>query len=152
MSMSLEIIKCYLRLPTAYEIWNALSKAFYNGDDELQVFFLNQKAFTAKQRGKTLFVYYGESTKSFQELDRCDTVVIKDLDDVQVYRKSIERLRVHIFLAGLEEDFDQIRREILQSETVPNLEECYSLVQRETRHCTTLKCESETSEASTMVV
>ena len=48
MSMSLEIMKPYLHLPTAQEIWSALSKAFYDGSDELPVFTLNQKAFTAK--------------------------------------------------------------------------------------------------------
>jgi len=50
MSKTPEIMKRYLRLLTAYEIWSALSKAFYNGSDELQVFALNQKAFTAKQK------------------------------------------------------------------------------------------------------
>jgi hypothetical protein len=47
MSMMPEIMKRYLRLSTAHEIWSALSKAFYDGSDELQVFVLNQKAFTA---------------------------------------------------------------------------------------------------------
>ena len=41
MSMSLEIMRSFLHLPTAYEIWDALSKAFYDGSDELQVFSLN---------------------------------------------------------------------------------------------------------------
>ena len=65
MSMSLEIMKRYLRLPTAQEIWSALSKAFYDGSDELQVFTLNQKAFTAKQNGRSLSEYYGELTELF---------------------------------------------------------------------------------------
>ena len=40
MSLSPEIMKQYIRLPTAQNIWKALSKAFYNGADELQVFTL----------------------------------------------------------------------------------------------------------------
>ena len=36
-------MKRYLRLPTAQEIWSALSKDFYDGSDELQVFTLNKK-------------------------------------------------------------------------------------------------------------
>ena len=89
MSMSPEIMKCYLRLPTAYEIWDALSKTFYDGSGELQVFTLNQKAFTAKQHGKTLSLYYGELIEIFQELDHRDKVVMKDPDDVTAYHKSI---------------------------------------------------------------
>ncbi|KAJ0083936.1 hypothetical protein Patl1_30419 [Pistacia atlantica] len=69
MSMSPEIMKRYLRLSTAREIWSALSKAFYDGSDELLVFFLHQKAFIAKQNGRSLSVYYGELIEIFQELN-----------------------------------------------------------------------------------
>ncbi|KAJ0099192.1 hypothetical protein Patl1_19961 [Pistacia atlantica] len=48
-SMSLEIMKRYLRLPIAREIWSALAKAFYDGVDESQLFALNQQAFSTKQ-------------------------------------------------------------------------------------------------------
>ena len=86
------------RLPTVQEIWSVLSKAFYDGSDELQVFTLNKKAFTTKQSGKSLFEYYGELTEFFCELDHLDKVVMKDPEDIAAYRKSIERQRVHILL------------------------------------------------------
>ena len=41
-SMSSKIMKQYLRLPTAHEIWTALAKAFYDGANESQLFALNQ--------------------------------------------------------------------------------------------------------------
>ena len=44
-SMSPKIMKRYLRLPTAHEIWTILAKAFYDGADESQLFALNQRAF-----------------------------------------------------------------------------------------------------------
>ncbi|KAL3537858.1 hypothetical protein ACH5RR_001224 [Cinchona calisaya] len=44
---------------------------------------------------------------------------MKDPDDVTAYQKSIERLRVHIFLARLDGDFEQVRGEILRKEPVP---------------------------------
>ena len=108
MSMTPDIMKRYLRIPTAREIWNALSKAFYDGNDEMHVYSLHKKAFSAKQGAKSLSVYYGELTEIFQELDHRDKVVMKDLDDVTAYRQSIERTRVHIFLAGLDKSFDQL--------------------------------------------
>ena len=128
MSMKPEIMKRYLRLPTALDIWNALSKAFYDGSDELQVFVLNQRAFTAKQNNRNLTEYYGELVEIFRELDHRDKVVMKDPDDVKSYQKSIERLRVNIFLAGLDDDFEQVRGEILRKEVAPDLEECYALI------------------------
>ncbi|KAH9685411.1 protein kinase domain-containing protein [Citrus sinensis] len=86
---------------------DALSKAFYDGSDELQVFTLNQKVFSTKQNGQPLSKFYGELIEIFRELDHRDKVVMKDPEDVVIYRRSVERLRVHIFLAGLDEEFDQ---------------------------------------------
>ncbi|KAL5569096.1 hypothetical protein UlMin_025671 [Ulmus minor] len=103
-SMSPKIMK---HLPDATNIWSALSKAFFNGSDEFQVFHLNQKIFITKQGEKSLYVYYGELTQMFHELDHRDRVVMKDADDLETYRKSVERKRVHMFLAGLISIFEQ---------------------------------------------
>ncbi|RVX00688.1 hypothetical protein CK203_030295 [Vitis vinifera] len=108
MSMSPEIMKSYLCLPIAQEIWSALSKVFYDGSDELQVFTLNKKAFIAKQSNRSLSKYCGELIEIFCELDHRDKVVMKDPEDIAAYWKSIERQRVHIFLAGLDGDFEQV--------------------------------------------
>ena len=40
-SMSLEIMKRYIHLPTTRDNWKALCKDFYDGENELQVFILN---------------------------------------------------------------------------------------------------------------
>ncbi|XP_029125592.1 uncharacterized protein LOC114915276 [Cajanus cajan] len=152
MSMSPKIMKRYIRLSTAHKIWSALSKAFYDGSDELQVFTLNQKAFTARQSGKSLSEYYGELTEIFCELDQRDKVSMKDPDDVETYQGSIQRLRVHIFLSGLDGIFEQIRGEILRKEPIPDLEECYALVRREALRHASLKMEPEHADSSAMVV
>ena len=151
MSMKPEIMKRYLRLPTAQEIWVALSKAFDDGSDELQVFFLNQRAFTANQNGRTLSKYYRELAEIFRELDHRDKVVMKDPKDITTYQRSVERLRVHIFLAGLDGEFEQVRGEILRKETVPDLEECYFAIRREEVRRTAQKEKSKDYEASAMV-
>lgn len=142
MSMSPEIMKRYIWLPTAREIWDALSKAFYNRDDEMQVFTLNRRAFSAKQNGRALSIYYGELTEIFGELDHRDKVVMENPNDFESYRKSIQRLRVHIFLAGLDESFEQIRSEILIKDRIRELESCYALVHREYVQRTTMAKES----------
>ena len=128
MSMSPKIMKRYLSLPTTLEIWSVYSKPFYDGSDELQVFTLNKKVFTTKQSGRSLSECYGEITEIFCELDHWDKVVMKDLDDIAAYQKSIERQRVHIFLTGLDGDFEQVRGEILRKDPLPDLEDCYALI------------------------
>jgi hypothetical protein len=150
MSMTPDIMKRYIRLPTAREIWKALSKAFYDGTDELRVFSLNQRAFSAKQIGRPLSIFYGELTEIFSELDHRDKVVMKDSSDVEAYRNSIQRQRVHIFLAGLDDDFEQIRGEILRKDPVPGLEECYAFVRREDLRRGAMNGQQTNSEASAM--
>ncbi|KAG5530532.1 hypothetical protein RHGRI_025472 [Rhododendron griersonianum] len=149
--MSPEIMKRYLRLRTTREIWNALAKTFYDGSDESQIFSLNQRAFSTKQMSRPLSTYYGDLIKIFQELDHCDKIVMKDPDDVVAYQKSVERLRVHIFLNGLDAEFEQLRGEILRKDPVLDLEETYAYVCQDAIRRTTLNEESNHPKSSATV-
>lgn len=91
-SMTPEIMKRYLRLRTAREIWSALAKAFYDGSDETQIFALNQRAFSLRQSGRSLPTYFGELVEIFQELDHRDKVKMNDPDDIIMYKASVEKL------------------------------------------------------------
>ena len=151
MSMSLEIMKRYIHLPIVRDIWKALSKAFYDGVDELQVFSSNQRAFSAKQNGRPLSIYYGEQTEIFSELDHRDKVVMVDETDIASYRKFLQRQRVHIFLSRLEGDFEQVRGEIFRKDPIPELKECYALVRHEDVRREVMYEQLENYEASAMV-
>jgi hypothetical protein len=112
---------------------------------------LNQRAFFAKQNGRTLSVYYGELTEIFSELDHRDKVIMENEKDVESYRKSVQQQRVNIFLVGLDGDFEQIRGEILIKDHISELEACYALVCRESVQHATMNGEPEKFEASAMV-
>ena len=58
---------------------------------------------------------------------------------------------MHIFLAGLEGDFEQVRGEILRKDPILELEECYALVRREDVQCGVMNGQLKNSEASAMV-
>ena len=92
---------------------------------------MNQRAFSAKQNGKPLSIYYGEMTEIFSGLDHHDKVVMVDGTDIASYQKVLQRQRVHIFLVRLEGDLEQVRGKILRKDHIPELEECYALVRRE---------------------
>ena len=77
---------------------------------------------------------------------------MKDPEDIAAYRKSIERQWVHIFLAGLDGDFEQVRGEILRKDPLPDLEECYALIRREAVRHASMKVEYDNPDTSTMVV
>lgn len=151
MSMSLEIMKRYIHLPTARAIWKALSTTFYDGADELHVCTLNQKAYSAKQNGRSLSSYYEELIEFLCELDHYDKVIKENEKDASSYHKSIQWQRVHIFLAGLDGEFEQFCREILRKYPIQDLEECYSMVRRESIRHVTVNRDLEKSEAAAMV-
>ena len=54
-----------------------------------------------------------------------------DETDIASDQKLFQQQRVHIFLAGLEGDFEQVRGKILRKDPISELEECYALVRRE---------------------
>ena len=58
---------------------------------------------------------------------------------------------MHIILARLEGDFEQVRGKILRKDPIPELEECYALVRREDVRRWVINGQLENSEASAMV-
>ncbi|KAK2991709.1 hypothetical protein RJ640_014987 [Escallonia rubra] len=83
--------------------------------------------------------------------DHRDKVIMESENDVESYRKSVQRQRVHIFLAGLDGEFEQVRAEILRKDPIPELEACHALIRRESVRRTKMVEESERTEASAMV-
>ena len=77
---------------------------------------------------------------------------MKDPEDIATYWKSIERQWVHIFLAGLDGDFEQVWGEILHKDPLHDLEECYALIRREAVRHASMKAKSDNLDTSAMVV
>ena len=46
--MSSALMQRFIRFQTAKKIWDTVSKTFYDGSDETQLFELNQKSFTTQ--------------------------------------------------------------------------------------------------------
>ena len=74
-----------------------------------------------------------------------------DETNIASYQKLLQRKRVHIFLVGLEGDFEQVRGEILRKDLIPELEECYALVRCKDVQHWVMNEQLENSEASAMV-
>ena len=74
-----------------------------------------------------------------------------DETDIASYQKLLQRQRVHVFLAGLEGDFEQVHGEILRKDPILELEECYALVCREDVRRGVMNEQLENYEASAMV-
>ena len=149
--MTSEIMKRYLCLRTTREIWSALAKAFYDGSDETQIFALNQHAFSIRQSGRSLPTYYGELIEIIQELDYHDKVKMRDPEDIIMYKVAVEKLMIHIFLNGLNAEFEQVRGRILRMDPSLDLECTYAYIHREANHRTLLTSDLTTFESVAML-
>lgn len=132
-SMSPHLMQRFIRLITAREIWEAVSKTFYDGSDETRLFELNQQSFSTTQNGRPLSTYYNELVAIFQEIDHRSTSHEESVEGIVQLHAAMMRLRVHIFLSGLDSEFDQIRGEILRKEPKMDLEAAYACVRRESQ-------------------
>ena len=100
MSMSLKIVKHYLRLLTASEILSALTKALYDESENYKFFLLETKIFCCQEKWKTTLCILWRVDRNISRVgSSCDKVVMKHPEVIEAYKKYIEWLRVHIFLA-----------------------------------------------------
>ena len=106
-------------------------KTFYDGSDESRLFELNQKSYSIKQEGKSVSTYYNELIALFQEIDDRTASQGETVEGVVQLHSIIHRLRVHIFLCGLDFEFDKVHEEILLKDPKLDLESTYACVRRE---------------------
>lgn len=106
-SMTPPLMQRFIRFPTATEIWDAVARTFYDGSDETQIFELNKKSFSTKQNCRPLPTYYNELLFIFQEIDHRTQSQATTVVSVVENHSAMARLRVHIFLSGLDPVFDK---------------------------------------------
>jgi predicted aspartyl protease len=125
-----------------------VSKTFYDGSNETRLFELNQKSFSIKQEGRLVSIYYNELVALFQEIDHRTTSQGETVEGVVQLHSIMHQLRVHIFLSGLDSEFEQVRGEILCKDPKLDLERTYACIKREFQQRKTIGNYRITSEHS----
>ena len=69
-----------------------------------------------KQTGASITKYYSKLIKIFQKLDKLSPFTMEHHINIETRRKEVDYLWVYIFLAWLNNNFDQIKGEILRME------------------------------------
>ncbi|CAL9011823.1 unnamed protein product [Prunus brigantina] len=143
-------IKQFIRYDTAKQVWAAIKQTYSDGADEAKIYDLHSRSFIMKQAGTSVAKYYSELTEIFQELDQLSPSTMEHPKDIETRRKEVDHLRVYIFLAGLDNNFDQIRGEILWMEPKPELEAAYAHIKRESNRQGTMSEAGVTSDATAL--
>lgn len=130
-SMEPTIGKLYLFLPTAKDVWDAVRDCYSDLENSSQIYDLKTRLWQSKQGDRDVTTYYNIMVTLWQELDQCYEDDWKDPSDATKFQKREENDRVYMFLAGLNQELDEVRGRILGRKPLPSMREVFSEVRRE---------------------
>ncbi|GKD19153.1 retrovirus-related pol polyprotein from transposon TNT 1-94, partial [Tanacetum coccineum] len=113
---------------------------------------LHRKWFSTKQSGRSIATYYDELASLFQEIDQRNTMKGESISSIALLQKYVGRLRVHMFLSGLDNVYDQVRGEILRKDPPLTLEQSYQMVRRCSVHKQVMGTQTPISESLVMAL
>ena len=130
-SMEPAIGKPHLFLPTAKDVWEAVRDMYSDLENSSQIFDLKSKLWRSRQGDREVTTYYNQMVPLWQELDLCYEDEWDCPNDSVRHRKREENDRVYVFLAGLNQNLDEVRGRILGRKPLPFIREVFSEVRRE---------------------
>lgn len=112
-SMEFHIRKRYLFFDTAENLWNSIAQTYSYPSKMANLFEVEQKVWALTLEGRTLNMYYSELTSLWLELDHYTMFVCKHVEDQEKYQKMVMMQRVMKFLAGLPNEYDSIKNQLI---------------------------------------
>ena len=116
----------FIRLPTVKDVWDVVSRTFYEGADKSIIYDLSHKAMETKHAGRSVSTYFSDLKFIWQEFDHCKPIPFTQTEVIKVRTTEIEEERVYLFLVGLDDICDSIRGEILRTDPLPSTKNVFS--------------------------
>ncbi|GAB2215762.1 hypothetical protein Drorol1_Dr00020160 [Drosera rotundifolia] len=126
---SLQISNVKLDGPTNYV--DSLKQVFSQADNYAQVFELHQQVHALHQRELSDANYAKTLTSLWRRLDYFDPFNASCVADGTIFRQRMDRERMYRFPAGLNEEYDGLRSQLLIRSPPPTLNEACAAVQHE---------------------
>lgn len=130
-NMEAELITDYAEYPTAKDLWDGLATTYSQGREGVQLFDLTVRANTMKQGTDTLEVYYSKLQRLWREIEVRQPNPMICADDITMFNKLRSNQKLYQFLAGIGEEFDSDKRDLLKTEPLPTSEAAYATIRRE---------------------
>ena len=121
----------HLYYPTTKEILDVVTQAYLDLENYSQVIELRNKARKMRQGDLDVTQYFNAMTKLWQELNLSTNSNWCCPEGGIQYKKLLDKERVHDFLAGLNRELNEVRRQILRIKPLPANEEGFAEVKRE---------------------
>ncbi|XP_006589216.1 uncharacterized protein [Glycine max] len=129
--MDSSIGKSYLFLPTAKDVLEAVRDCYSDLENSSQIYELKTQLWQSKQGDKDVTTFYNLMVTLWQELDQYYEDDWENPNDATRFKKREENDRVYMFLAGLNQELNEVRGRILGRKSLPSMREVFFEVRRE---------------------
>ncbi|XP_073147995.1 uncharacterized protein [Henckelia pumila] len=130
-SMDEDISSNYMCYSTAQELWENVSQMYSDLGNQSQVYELTIKLGQIRQGEDSVTKYFNSLKHIWQDLDLFNDYEWKSTEDAKHYKTIVEAHRIYKFLAGLNEEFDEVRGRIIGRSPLPLVGEVFAEVRRE---------------------
>ena len=111
-------------------MWETVKETYSDTEDFSQIFDLKTRLWQMKQGDRDVTSYYTDMVGIWQELDLSFDEDWECRGDTVKYKKKLENEIVFEFLAGLNQELDDVRGRILGQRFLPSTREVFAEVRR----------------------
>jgi hypothetical protein len=129
-SISKDLTSTVIYCSTAAEMWNVLKDQFHQRNGP-KIFQLKRDLLACTQGNLSVSAYYTKIRSLWEELSEFKPAYTCHCGGAQPLIEFMNKDHVLTFLMGLNEQFSQVRGQILLMELVPNVSATYSMVLQE---------------------
>ncbi|KAF3778323.1 hypothetical protein EJ110_NYTH42474 [Nymphaea thermarum] len=130
-SVSPDIQPLILRKKTARDMWIILEQMYGQKKKKVRVYQLMKDVYSLRQGALSVADFYAALKSKWEDLDYHSDITWKCPHDQMQYMTDKWENRVFVFLSGLNDDFENIRSQILNSDESFSIEDVYSRVEAE---------------------
>ncbi|XP_031502189.2 uncharacterized protein LOC116265604 [Nymphaea colorata] len=130
-SVSADIQPLILRKKTARDMWVILEQMYGQKKTTIWTYQLMKTVYGIRQGNLSVADYYGALKAKWKDLDYYSDINWHCPQDQTLYVAKEWENRVFLFLAGLNDEFESVRSQILNSGEVSSIEDVYSRVEAE---------------------
>ncbi|KAF3778163.1 hypothetical protein EJ110_NYTH44021 [Nymphaea thermarum] len=130
-SVSPEIQPLILRKKTARDMWVVLEQMYGQKKTDIRTYQVMKTVYNLRQGSSSVAEYYGALKAKWEELDYHSDLPWHCPQDQALHVAQEWKNRVFLFLAGLNDEFEGVRSQILNSGEVFSIEDVYSCIEAE---------------------
>ncbi|KAF3782717.1 hypothetical protein EJ110_NYTH33741 [Nymphaea thermarum] len=130
-SVSPEIQTLILRKKTAWDMWVVLEQMYGQKKTAIRTYQVMKTVYNLRQGNSSVTEYYGVLKAKWEELDYHSDIPWHCPQDQALHVAQEWQNSVFFFLAGLNDEFERVRSQILNSGEVSSIEDVYSCVEAE---------------------